>query len=252
MNMLVRPVRSSLGSKYWMALTGLALIAFVLGHMVGNLLIFAGPDALNSYAQSLKDHPTLLWSVRLGLLTVFVLHIVLGIRLSLQNQAARPVGYAREETMQASWASRHMLLTGLLLLAFVVYHLAHFTFGIVHKADGTNYLDLAETRDRDTNKWEARPDLETARPIDPANTRHNVYAMVIAGFGEPLISLSYIVAMAFLALHLWHGGSSWLQSLGLASPRGRSVAAAIGPILAVAVFAGNCSIPLSVWLGIVK
>src|SRR5262245_49579551 len=120
MNMLVRPVRSSLGSKYWMALTGLVLTGFVLGHMAGNLLVFAGPDALNSYAHALKSRPAFLWTVRLILLAVFVLHVVIGIRLTLQNQAARPVGYAYEETMQASWASRHMLLTGLVLFAFIV------------------------------------------------------------------------------------------------------------------------------------
>src|SRR5262245_39654676 len=129
MKLLPRPVTSSLGSKYVMAITGLLLIGFVLGHMTGNLLIFAGPDAMHGYAAGIKSRPALLWGVRLGLLAVFVVHVLIGIRLTLANKAARPTPYAYEDTLQASWASRHMMLTGLLLLAFVVYHLAHFTLG---------------------------------------------------------------------------------------------------------------------------
>src|SRR5262245_25657755 len=123
MNLLLRPARSSLGKKYLMALTGLALIGFVIAHMSGNLLIFAGRDALNSYAHALKDRPALLWTARTGLLAIFLLHVYLGLVLSLQNRAARPSRYVYEDTLHASWASRHMLLTGLVLLAFIVYHL---------------------------------------------------------------------------------------------------------------------------------
>ena len=119
-----------------MAVTGLGLVGFVIIHMLGNLLIFAGPDALNGYAEALKHNPGLLWTARSGLFLLFVVHIALALRLSMQNKAARPNRYVYEETIEATWASRHMLLTGLVLLAFVLYHLLHFTLGVVDQADG--------------------------------------------------------------------------------------------------------------------
>src|SRR5690242_14279253 len=112
MKLLPRPATSSLGSKYLMAITGVLLIGFVLAHMGGNLLLFLGPDALNSYAHALKERPALLWAARLTLLLVFVVHVVLGVRLTWLNRQARPVRYVYEDTLTASWASRHMLLTG--------------------------------------------------------------------------------------------------------------------------------------------
>jgi succinate dehydrogenase / fumarate reductase cytochrome b subunit len=267
MKLSLRPVRSSVGSKYVMALTGLALIGFVLGHLGGNLLIYAGPDALNSYAHALKARPPLLWAARLGLLAIFLVHVALGARLTLQNTAARgPVRYFRERAVRASWAARHMMLTGLVLLAFLVYHLAHFTLGVVTRADvqvtatgapvevNKNYLDLAEVRTK-SQKYEARPELDLGRlrelGSDREDARQDVYSMVIAGFRNRWVSLSYLVAMAFLGLHLWHGGSSWLQSLGLNGRRWAKVTEWVGPVLAVVVVAGNCSIPLAVLAGFV-
>jgi succinate dehydrogenase / fumarate reductase cytochrome b subunit len=266
MKLLPRPVRSSLGSKYLMAITGLLLIVFVIAHMIGNLLLFLGPDAVNSYAHALKEKPILLWTARIGLLVVFVVHVLLGIRLTRQNSEARPVRYVYEDTMQASWASRHMLLSGLVLLAFVIYHLAHFTFGVVKPAtvqsvkghlvelsSPRNYLELSEARLPGQMHYEPLPDKPLSS-LDPQkeHVRQDVYSMVVNGFRNPWISLSYLVAMAFLGLHLSHGGSSWFQSLGLTHPRYRGAIAAVGPILAVALVAGNCAIVLSVWLKIVQ
>src|SRR5262249_2276530 len=151
--LLFRPLRTSVGSKYVMALTGIGLLGFVIVHMLGNLLIYLGPDALNSYAKALKSNPELLWSARTGLLLIFVIHLILSIRLTLQNKRARGVSYTYEDTVQASWASRHMLLTGLVLLAFIVFHLAHFTLGIVTTYTDPvsdkqiNYLDLHDAKD---------------------------------------------------------------------------------------------------------
>lgn len=236
MTLLLAPVRSSLGTKYVMALTGLVLITFVLGHMAGNLLIFLGPDALNSYAYALKARPALLWAARLVLLVVFVMHIALGIRLTLWNKDARPVRYVYEDTYQASWASRHMMLTGMLLLAFVVYHLAHFTLGVVHEADvggvSVGYLDLKE-------------------PLEGQTGRHDVFRMVVYGFRNPIITASYLVFQVFLWLHLWHGVSSWFQSLGISHPRYQGIIRGAGPVVATLVLIGNSSIPLAVWLGLV-
>jgi succinate dehydrogenase / fumarate reductase cytochrome b subunit len=235
MNVLLRPLRSSLGAKYVMALTGIGLIGFVVAHMLGNLLIFFGSDALNSYAQALKDKPALLWTARLGLLTIFVVHLVLGIRLTLQNKRARDVRYVFEDTVQASWASRHMLLTGLVLLAFIVFHLAHFTLGIVTSYSTTSgekvsYLDLHDSKDP---------------------TRHDVYRMVVVGFRNGWITFTYLVAQFFLWLHLWHGASSWFQSLGLNHPAYNPLIHAFGPVLSTAVLVGNCSIPLAILSGLI-
>jgi succinate dehydrogenase / fumarate reductase cytochrome b subunit len=265
MNLQLRPISSSLGKKYVMAVTGLLLVGFVITHMAGNLLIFAGPDALNSYAQTLKARPPLLWAARAGLALVFVLHVWFGTRLALENRAARPRRYVYEDTLQASWASRHMMLTGLVLLAFILYHLAHFTLGVVKPARvqvvggvevelprPKHYLDLAEERPAGSRHYVARPDVELqAEGGTDLDRRHDVYSMAINGFRNPWVTASYLLAMAFLGLHLWHGGSSWFQSLGLAGPRFSKFARAVGPVLAVAVVAGNCSIPLGVWLGIV-
>ena len=201
MNLLLRPVRSSLGSKYVMAVTGLVLLLFVIGHMAGNLQIFLGKQALNDYAHHLEELPMLLWTVRVVLLTLFVVHILMGIRLWRLNRQARPVGYYRDDTVQASWASRHMLLTGLVILAFVIYHLH--AFHRRRRRPGTSQVGAVAVQGR--------------RPRAPAGVgRGGDGGRQLPGWW---ISLSYVVAQVVLGLHLWHGAGSWLQSLGLNSRR---------------------------------
>ncbi|MFO0876224.1 MAG: succinate dehydrogenase cytochrome b subunit [Gemmataceae bacterium] len=262
MNLLLRPARSSLGKKYVVAITGLLLTLFIIGHMAGNLLIYAGPDALNSYAQALKAKPPLLWGARIGLLVVFTIHLGLALRLAFENRAARPERYVYEDTLKASWASRHMVLTGLVILAFLLYHLAHFTLGVVTKADvqvvagklvdvKKNYLDLTEVRQGKV--YEPRPSEDYSKVNHKElDVRHDVYSMVVNGFRVWWITVTYLVAMAFLGLHLWHGASSFLQTLGLNSFAYARWVRCVGPTLAVIVVAGNCSIPLAVLLGIIK
>jgi succinate dehydrogenase / fumarate reductase cytochrome b subunit len=229
--------RSSLGAKYVMSLTGVALIGFVVAHMLGNLLVYVGQDALNSYAEALKSKPAVLWTARIGLLVIFVIHLAMGIRLTLHNRYARGVRYVYEDTVQASWASRNMLLTGLVLLAFIVLHLAQFTAGMVttyydpYEKTTVNYLDLRE------------PDSATSGEI---HGRHDVYRMVISGFRVPWVAITYLIAQVFLWLHLWHGASSWFQSLGLNHAVYNPLIGAFGPVLATIVLVGNCSIPLAV------
>jgi succinate dehydrogenase / fumarate reductase cytochrome b subunit len=262
MNLLPQPVRSSLGKKYLMALTGLLLIGFVVAHMSGNLLIYLGRDALNTYAQTLKAHPGLLWAARLSLLAIFLVHIFLALKLHFENSAARPSRYVYEDTLHASWASRHMLLTGLVLFAFIVYHLAHFTLGWVKQAEVESkpgiyvmkhYLDLAEVKNPAAKGFLRDPDLNLTRANqDYLEIRHDVYTMVVSGFKVWWVSLSYLVAMVFLGLHLWHGGSSFLQSLGLNSLRYSRLVWSVGPFLAILVVVGNCSIPIAVLLGVIQ
>ncbi len=217
MNRLSRLFLSSVGSKYVMALTGLGLMMFVIVHMSGNLLIYFGKDALNAYAHNFTEHPVLLWSARGGLLAIFLIHLLFALRTERDNESARPIRYVYEDTIQASWASRHMMLTGVVILLFVIYHLLHFTFGIV---------------DPDDFKYAIEP------------KEGDVAGMVIAGFQQPLIAASYILAQVFLGLHLWHGGSSWLQHLGLNGRGYDTVVNYVGPVVAAVVVAGNCSIPL--------
>jgi succinate dehydrogenase / fumarate reductase cytochrome b subunit len=227
MNTMTRFYRSSLGKKYIMALTGLALFAFVIAHMAGNLQIFLGRDAINSYAAFLKSRPALLWSARAGLLLVAVLHVVVAIQLALQNRRARPVGNADKKVVGASLATRTVVIIGLIILAFIVYHLMHFTFGVVDP----QYLTLAD-------------------PKDPL--RHDVYAMMVAGFSNIWVSLFYITSMGLLLLHLSHGVSSMFQSLGI---RRKAFARGINEfaeIAALIIFIGNCSIPIAVMAGWVK
>ncbi len=224
MNVLLRPVRTSVGSKYVMALTGLALILFVIAHMIGNLLIYRGKEALNSYAHALETSPVLLWTARIGLLVVFVIHIVLGIRLWLQNRAARPNPYIYKDYVQATWASRHMLLTGLVILGFVIYHLLQFTFGVTDPSDFKGKLE------------------------DPKGY-HDVAEMVVRGFSQWPVTAGYVVAQVFLGLHLWHGAGSWFQSLGLNHPKYAPAIRVFAIVVAAALTIGNSSMPLAILAG---
>lgn len=215
---------SSIGSKAIMAATGLAILLFVIAHLLGNLQVYLGPEPINRYAAFLKSVPEILWAMRVGLAVVFVTHIVSAVRLTLQNRAARPVRYAVRRPQEAGVASRTLLLTGLLVLAFVLYHLAHFTLGLTHPAD-FHHLDAAG--------------------------RHDVHRMMILGFRDPLVTALYLAAMTAMGLHLWHAVGNLFQTLGWSTPRHRPMIARGGRLLALALVLGNASIPLSVLLGIV-
>lgn len=240
---------SSLTRQYVMAVTGLGLILFVLLHMAGNLLIFAGRDALNAYAHSLDEHPGLLWLARVLLLIAFAVHILVGIQLTVQDHAARPIPYICWKSLQSSWAARHMLLTGLLVLAFVIYHLLHFTFGVTDPRD-----------------------FKYAIPRDPRGF-YDLAGMVVGGFSQTPVAVGYIIAQIILGLHLAHGAWSWSQHLGLnwenslflpsdrlktrtrvqlLRPDRRGYARLVhgfGVLVTILVILGNCSIPLAIQLG---
>src|SRR5215510_3377993 len=131
MNMLQRVFRSSLGKKYLMAISGLILFGFVIGHMAGNLQIFLGREAINSYAEFLKSKPGLLWTARAVLLILVVVHIVTAIQLAIANRRARPERYGDYSVVGSSFAAQTILFSGLIIFAFVIYHLMHFTFGTI-------------------------------------------------------------------------------------------------------------------------
>lgn len=216
---------SSIGRKILVAVTGLGLLLFLAGHLVGNLLIYLGPDAINSYAYELKHalHGGLLWGARIGLLVFFVVHIVFTIKLTQENRSARQDRYEHGATVQASTASRSMILSGLVVLSFLIYHLLHFTI----QATGVE-----------------------AAPLP--NGQHDVYSMVVAGFSNPLVSGFYILSMALLCAHLSHGFSSVFQTLGLSTQRTKAIFKTVGIAYALVIFVGNISIPISVLTGFVK
>lgn len=216
---------SSIGRKILVALTGAVLVLFVLGHMIGNLLLFVGPDAINEYGHFLQTvgHGMGVWVARIGLLVCVVVHVVLTIKLTKENRAARSQAYGYEHTQVASKSSKIMILSGLTLLAFIVYHIMHFTLHV----------------NNEYGKYMTSLD---------GHTVHDVYRMVIAGFSWLPAVAFYIIAMACLCSHLSHGVSSMFQTLGLATQRTLPVFQFVGRAYAAIIFIGNCSIPLAVYL----
>ncbi len=208
-----------------MALSGLGLVTYVIFHMLGNLQVFEGPHAFNSYAAFLRDMPILLWTARIGLLSIVVLHIVLATQVSLQNHRARPIGYAIHRYRQASFASRTMTISGLVLLLFIVFHLLHLTVGVIGPPNSD------------------RVDAEGYR---------DVYGKVIVAFQNPLIVVLYLVGQLGLGLHLSHAVSSSFQTLGLEHAALDRLLKAAGPAIALLVVLGNVGIILAVFLGILR
>ncbi len=208
-----------------MAVTGLLLLGFVIVHMLGNLQIFLGPDALNDYSKHLKEMPLLLWPARIFLLITLVTHILVSMSLAIENRNARPVRYAAQDTIQASYASRTMVMSGIIIFLFIIYHLLHFTFGKIQP--------------------------QFFEHLDPKG-RQDVYGMVVYGFQNIYVSASYIFAMAVLCFHLSHGIMSLFQSLGLSSEATAPLFKKTAIGLSLLIFIGNCSIPASVLLGFVR
>jgi succinate dehydrogenase / fumarate reductase cytochrome b subunit len=208
------------------AVTGIILILFVIGHLLGNLQIFLGPEWINGYSEHLKNLGPILWAIRAFLFVVVVAHIYYTIRLAVENRRARPERYRRKDIVKATLASRSMVMSGLIILAFVIYHLLQFTF----RTTDPRFASL---------------------PHDPLG-HYDVYSMMILGFQSPLVSGFYILAMFLLALHLSHGSSSFFQSLGLNNQKLVPRLAWAGRVFAWLLFVGYTSIPAAVLLGWVK
>lgn len=216
--------RSSVGKKQVMALTGMAMLFFVIAHMLGNLKIYFGPEEFNLYAEHLREiglpiltRTMALWMVRFLLLACTVLHIVAAIQVTRQSQEARPVGYRRNERLSFSYASYTMRWGGVVILAFVIYHILHLTLGVVH---------------------------------GPLNK--DVYENVVSGFKNPIVSLAYIAANVVLGFHLYHGLWSAFQTLGINNPKYNKWRRPTALGVALAIVIGNVSIPVSVMTGIVR
>ena len=217
---------ASLGKKYLMALTGLVLIGFVFVHMAGNLQVLAGQAQINAYAHSLQSLPWfILWGSRLFLLAAVLIHAWTAYSLIVENRKARPNANDVEVTKRAGLASLRMGLTGSIILAFIVFHLLHFTIRVIYP----EYAEMSTTV--------GSPDEREV---------HDAFSMVISGFKHDGISIFYVVAMALLCAHLAHGFSSVFQSLGIRSESWRSKIDMIGLGYAWLIFLGFSIVPLSV------
>jgi succinate dehydrogenase / fumarate reductase, cytochrome b subunit len=215
----VRFYQTTVFKKAIMAITGMILFLFVIGHMIGNLQIFLGRETLDAYGHFLHSVPELLWPVRIVLLAAVTLHIISTIQLATVKNAARPVQYVKKNDSHSSYASRTMYWSGPIVAAFIVYHILHLTLGV---AQPSVYVQGA------------------------------VYDNVVHGFQNYAISGFYILSMALLCTHLYHGAWSMFQSVGINHPRYTPMLRKFAALMAIVIFIGNVSIPVSVMLGIVK
>lgn len=209
-------LKSSVGRKIFMAVSGMSLVMFVIVHFLGNSTIFFGPDWINSYAQHLHDLGPFVWIFRGFMLAMLLIHVFFGVVLTLENWAANPGKYAVSANLKASFSSRMMIWTGLSLLAFIIFHLLHFTVRV----------------------------LPGVIQITDAQGRFDVHSMVVAGFHNAPLSGVYILAMVVLFLHLSHGIQSLFQTVGLNNDRSMPVFNALGKVVALLLLLGYSAIPI--------
>ena len=211
---------SMIGKKVVMGVTGLIGIGFVILHSLGNLLVFRGPDALNSYSHFLKSTGELLWTLRIVLIVAVVLHVIAAVQLTLQSRAARPIGYVKQDPQAATIASRTMRWGGMLLLVFIVVHILHFTTGTIRPSGFFSHQD--------------------------------VYANVVTSFRVWWVTLFYVVAMIALGFHLFHGAWSSVRSIGVSPPSPEPFHHRVSLVLAILIWAGFTAVPVAVFTGVVR
>src|SRR5579871_4790764 len=218
---------SSLGKKYIMAVSGLVLFLFVVAHLVGNLQVFLGPEAINRYGHFLQTNVEILWPARIFLLLMIGLHIWSAIKLSIENKAARPVPYANWNPTVASYASRTMLMSGLIVLAFIIYHLLHFTVLVQSiNLTGQNFAGFEDSE-----------------------KRHDIFRMMVVGFSNIWVCLFYVIGIGLLCLHLSHGVSAMFQSLGWKNKAYGPCLDKAAVVIAWLIFLGYISIPIAILCG---
>ncbi len=242
-----RLLNSSIGQKLVMGATGVILVGFVLVHMAGNLQVYIGSDTFNHYAATLQGLGPLLWVARIVLLVATGLHIWAAVRLTQQNWNARPHAYAGVRRFdKATYAGRFMRASGVVVLAFIVFHILHFTVGAIQPDNHA----LHEVLRGDVWVRESSPQILAQVPAHMQ--RHDAYSMFVLGFQNVLVSVAYIVANILLGRHLGHGIASMLATLGLAKGASqRRTAERIGLTVAMIIMLGNISFPIAVLSGVV-
>lgn len=219
----MRLLSDSIGRKAVMAVTGLLMVLFVVGHLAGNSTVFFGPNALNAYAQKLHEMAPVVWITRVVMLVAVITHLALSIQITLENEAANPQKYAVDRSLRATFASKSMIWTGLLLGVFIVGHLLHFT---VRNLPGT------------------------ALGLDALN-RFDVFGMVVDAFRKASVAILYVVAMVALFLHLSHGVQSLFQTLGLSNDKLQPAYGLGGKVLSVVFLIGYGSIPVAILIHLI-
>ncbi len=222
-------LKSSIGRKILMAITGQAMVLFAVIHLLGNSSIFGWlPGGINAYAHHLHSLPApVIIGFRLGLLVFVCVHVWFGIQLTIENRGGRPQQYAVKTLQKATFASENMIWTGGLLVAFILYHLLHFTFQVVSP--------------------------ETAALSHPDSLGNpNVLGMVVAAFQNMFVTLIYAGAMVVLFLHLSHGIQSFFQTLGWSNDRVQPFITKAGTLVALGLFLGYAAVPLTILLRILK
>ena len=213
---------NAVGRKVLMAASGLLMVLFVVVHLLGNSSIFVGPDGINAYAEKLHSLGPLVWIFRAVMLALLLVHAWFGVTLTLENNAANPSKYAVSKKLKATFSSETMIWTGLILLAFLVYHLLQFTVRIT-------------------------PDI--VKGVD-AQGRYDVFTMVLTSFRHTWIALVYVAAMIVLFLHLKHGIQSFFQTLGLSNDRTLPTYNALGKVISAIFLVGYSAIPVTILAGI--
>lgn len=224
---MLRFYRSTVGKKVIMAVTGLIWVGFVILHVAGNLQAFAGREKINAYSALLHGPGAeLLLLMRVVLVVALVLHVLMAFQLTRMAGVARPVGYKQRDPQVSTWASRTMRWGGALLLAFIVFHILHFT-----------------TRQADPAGWAQRYD---------AAGRYDIYGNMVASFRIWWVSAIYLGAMILLGLHLWHGLWSSPRSVGIAQPSPNPLRRRIAPAAAIVLWLGFSIIPIAIMAGIIR
>jgi len=213
----------SIGRKAVMAVTGLLMVLFVVGHLLGNLTIFAGADGINAYAEKLQALAVVVWTNRVVMGTAVLLHVVLSIQITMENSKAKPDKYAVSRSLRATFASKNMIWTGVILGAFIAYHLLHFTFRV------TPNLVLQED----------------------GQGRFDVFTMVATSFQTASVAIVYVIAMVSLFLHLSHGIQSLFQTLGLSNGAMLPRYGLAGKVASFIFLVGFAAIPVAIFAGFV-
>ncbi len=218
----MRLFSDSIGRKAVMAVTGLLMVLFVVTHLLGNLSIFAGPDGINAYAEKLHSLGPVVWIFRIVMVVAVVLHVVLSIQITLENSAAKPDKYAVAKSLKATFASKNMIWTGVLLGAFIGYHLLQFTFRVT-------------------------PDVVLG---EDAQSRFDVFTMVLSSLERAPIAIIYVVAMVALFLHLSHGIQSTFQTLGWSNAKLLPQYGRWGKVASSLFLIGYGAIPVLILVGL--
>ncbi len=216
-NFLISPI----GGKVLMALSGAMIILFLVGHALGNLLIFSSQNSLNTYAYWLQNSP-MLWVFRVTMLLLLVLHSVLAVRIYFQNKSARPIQYEVNTDIQLTLSAKTMIFSGLIILVFIIFHIIHLTLG-----------------------WMPTTSFEVAQ----GEKMIDVYANVVRGFQQPAITFLYVISILVIGLHLHHSIKSLFQTLGFHHLNFHQVIDLLAPALIIVLSLAFISIPLAVWFG---